>query len=1216
MNLAHRTYLFGAPGVNCPEEKVENETTMQPLKPLELPCDGVRLIEASAGTGKTYTIATLYLRLLLEQGRSVREILVVTFTQAATEELRDRIRARMREALAALQGAACDDPLLNQLLARLEDPEQAAQRLIDELTAIDEAAIFTIHGFCQRMLLENAFESGALFDTEFITDESELLAGVVEDFWRREFYGNPGLAELASDRWGTPEGLRRAIRSHVARRELVVLPELDERAFEPAVYRAVFAEMAALWAEEREAILTLIHDCKDLSRGPYKLEPVEAAALAMDEFLAAAPRDYALAPDLELFSAGKLAGAITPAKKKKGIQPPEHPFFDLCDRAIALRRMKELGLTVKAIDTCREALAARKQELAVISFDDLLASLSDALQGEGGEELARRIAERFPLALIDEFQDTDPEQYRIFATVYRERPGCGLFMIGDPKQAIYSFRGADVFTYMMAKGDTDAANDRFTLGTNWRSAEGLVQGVNVLFSGCAAPFIYQGHIDFEPVAAAGKADAKPLRVDGQVPTPLQAWFVAREPENTDRRAGKIINKGWAHQQLSLACAEEIVRLLRLGAEARATLEDAPLAPRDIAVLVRDRNEAAKVQEALRARGVASVYYSRDSVLESEEAHELLRILLAVAEPDEERALRAALCTGLLGLTAGELDALMADENGWEDLVEAFHRYHDLWLRADFMAMFRHLLHDRGIAHRLLRLEGGERRLTNLLQLAEMIQNAGREHHGIENLLHWFAEQCANPNGESEEQQLRLESDEALVKIVTIHKSKGLEYPVVFLPFLWGAKPVKSGLPPLFHEEGDERRLVLDLLADLEHYALAEKERLAEELRLLYVALTRAKHLCYFAWGHFKEADRSALAWLLHAEAADDTLEQVAERFRELDDAAMRERLEALAEGAPGCLQITEPPPLTEARYEAPAAKAGLLTARTPRRAVYQTWRVASFTGLSSNRFELERPDYGSAREDSESETRHRGPDIFRFPKGARAGTFMHAIFERLDFPLAQGEALAAEVSRQLARHGYGSEWQAIIEGMVGDVLDTPLNGSGLRLRDITARKRLNELEFYYPLARLEAGRLNALLPGLGTPRDEGPALRFDPISGVMRGFIDLVFEHGGRFYIADYKSSHLGAKVEEYGEEALQRSVVQHRYDLQYLIYTVALHRYLSHRLPGYDYATHFGGVYYLFLRGMRPAHGDRYGVHFDRPEPGLIEALDRLFAGKGRAAA
>ncbi|MGE0081370.1 MAG: exodeoxyribonuclease V subunit beta, partial [Thiohalomonadaceae bacterium] len=888
---------------------------MRPLDPLTLPCHGVRLIEASAGTGKTYTVATLYLRLLLEQQRSVRDILVVTFTVAATEELRDRIRARMREAIHVLNGGDTRDALLRALVDAQSDPAAAARRLADELTCIDEAAIFTIHGFCQRMLQEHAFESGAPFELELMADDRELRHEVVQDFWRRTFYqGSAGLARLAWETWGTPAALYDAIKPHLARPDLRILPETPEGECDSAAWRALHAKAAATWAEHGAAIADELRTSKALSRDKskgYAADRLDAAIAALDAHFAGEAEDYVLPQDFRLFTRAHIDGAVLATSRKKGLPPPDHPFFDQCEELLRLRAARIMQLTAEALRFCRAELARRKAERGLVSFDDLLTRLAEALHGAGGDALARHIARRFPAAMIDEFQDTDPQQARIFSRIYAGREDCALFMIGDPKQAIYSFRGADVFTYIDAKRATDAESDRFTLHTNWRSCTPLVQAVNALFEPHSAPFIFAEDIGFHPVEAAGEADKKPLRIDGASPAPLRAWFVPGERARLNK--GRIPGN-WSAEHLARACAVEISRLLALGAEGRARIGDAPLAPRDIAVLVRTHREAQHVQAALREAGIPAVCQVRDSVFASEEAQELLRIMLAVAEPTDERRLRAALGTTLAGLTAADIDALVRDELRWENTLEQVQALHERWLARGFMPMLRRLLQLWDVAPRLLSLPDGERRMTNLLQLGDLIQNAAHEHAGMENLLRWYADQCGEPNGDSEEQQLRLESDEALVKIVTIHKSKGLEYAVVFLPYLWSTRKVNEKGAVLCHD--DARRPVLDLGSPQwdEHWRRAERERLAEDLRLLYVALTRARHLCYFTWGRFAGAKRSALAWLLHGDGMAPDTDTFAAHMKALEDDALRRALTDWAARAPGCMTVEDLPP-----EQAPAA---------------------------------------------------------------------------------------------------------------------------------------------------------------------------------------------------------------------------------------------------------------------------------------------------------
>ncbi len=1163
---------------------------MQPLNLNQLPLQGIRLIEASAGTGKTYTIASLYLRLLLERQLTVKQILVVTFTNAATEELRDRIRRRIREALQVMQGATCQDEVLQQILDNVDDSKQATQQLKDALTLLDEAAVFTIHGFCQRMLSENAFESGSLFDAEFITDESDYLRAIAEDFWRSHFYiKSESEAQWIASQWSGPGALLSETYRYLNRHGLEIIPQVDEQQLQTllAQRQQLVEQLQQCWQQHEQSIRELIEKNKGLKANIYSAKAVSEMMMQMAQFV---EQPNSLPSRIELFTPAKLAKSV-----KKGVESPTHPFFTLCETLHAEwygpEQLQRLHILQQFMAYTKTTLAERKQQQSVISTDDLLLHLQLALQGEGGEALAAHIRHQYPIAMIDEFQDTDPVQYSIFRAIYYGQEEVGLYMIGDPKQAIYSFRGADIFTYMQARHDTQ---DHYTLETNWRSSSQLVSAVNQLFQQAEKPFIYDADIHFYPVNAAGQADKQALLFNGQAIMPLQVWHIPRQED-------KAIPKTVARPMLAQHTAQQIAQLLNQGLAGELTIGEKTLQPHDIAVLVRSHVEANEIQQALRAYNIASAYISRDSVFNTFEASALGRLLQAILEPANERRLRATLCDSLIGYSANQLLTLLEDENQWERLLEQFQHYHQQWRDHGFMAMFQLLLHQQHLPQKLLASEGGERKLSNLLQLAELLQANSKQQHGMEGLVHWYFEQL-EAKGEDEERQLRLESDEALVQIVTIHKSKGLEYPVVFLPFIYGAMPTRDNEPLLFHREQDNQ-LLLDMGSnDYElHYTLSDKERLAEELRLLYVALTRAKHLCYLAWGMVKDADRSALAYLLHGHTmAELSDQQILQAWQQL----------AQAQQSHNAIAISSLPDASGMRYQGGAIHNDELRPRSFNGDIHQNWRVSSFTTLSSHSgsHHAMLPDYDAVETVIEKPQRS-GQDIFNFPRGANAGTMMHALFENIDFTQQQGKTIQEVTEEQLLRYGFDEVWQNVIETMVNNVLNTSLDcDSGLSLNKISQSQRLVEMEFHFPLASLNAVKLNKVLEGLGDYPGEGNNLNFAYHQGIMTGFIDLVFEYQGRYYIADYKSNHLGDQTQDYHSDSLKVAMQQHRYDLQYLIYTVALHRYLKQRLPDYDYDCHFGGIYYLFLRGMRP--DSQQGIYWDRPEGELIETLNQLFEG------
>ncbi len=1175
----------------------------QPLNLNTLPLDGVHLIEASAGTGKTYTIATLYLRLLLERGLSVKQILVVTFTNAATEELRDRIRKRIREALQQLQGRTEGegDPALQAVLAVLDDRKAALQILKDALTLMDEAAVFTIHSFCQRMLSENAFESGSLFDADFITDEGDYLRAIAEDFWRSHFYAlEVADAEWVASQWKGPAALLAGLRRYLDRHELTVIPQVspNQLAALLAQRHELVKQVQQQWQQQRAELRELLANEKGFNGNKYRKNTVAKAQAAMDQFCEQ-HNPLALSERIDLLSASKIATVM-----KKGFSPPKHHFFNLVDELIEVwatsESLRRVVIMQQFMEYSRRTLSERKTLHNVLSSEDLLVHLSDALKGSAAEALAARIRQQYPMAMVDEFQDTDPVQYSIFRSIYHQQPDCGLYMIGDPKQAIYSFRGADIFTYMQARHDT---SHHYTLDTNWRSSSQLIAAVNQLFSSAHKPFIYEDDIQFHPVKASIQADEKPLLINGEQIAPLQVWQVLREEGD-----GKVINKDRVKPLLAQCCAEQIAQLLNQGLSGSASLGDEPLHPNDIAILVRNHKEAGAVQQALRSCGIASAYISRESVFNSREAEALGRLLLAVLEPGNERRLRAALCDEMMGLNAQQLLETLEDDNLWERRLAQFQHYHTQWRDYGFMSMFQKLLHQQQLPQTLLATSNGERALSNLLQLAELLQAASKQQHGMEGLLHWYFEQLT-AKGEDEERQLRLESDEALVQIVTIHKSKGLEYEVVFLPYLYESRVHKRENPvkPIEFHAADSNKLVLDLGSkDYDNSVeRAETERLAEDLRLLYVALTRAKQRCYLAWGPIKGAAESALGYLLHNG-----------QMAELTDGQILERWQQLAQQAPGAIAVQQLPEITGEFYRGGGDLGGQLQLRSFNGEIERSWQISSFSALTSSRgHRAILPDY-DASEPITERPKLPSNNIFTFPRGANAGTMMHTLFENIDFTQSQGRSVAEVSAEQLAKYGYEAHWQPVIETMVHNVLNTELDReSGLTLAQISNNQRLIELAFYYPLANINATKLNKLLGEVGGYPGEGAALNFMPHQGIMTGFVDLIFEYQGRYYIADYKSNHLGEQLADYQPAQLEAAMQQHRYDLQYLIYTVALHRYLKQRLTGYEYERDFGGVYYLFLRGITPEQGSGSGVYFNKPEYELIEQLDQLFSSSANPA-
>lgn len=1191
------------------------------LQPMAFPLTGARLIEASAGTGKTFTIASLYLRLLLGHGGeqygygqplSVEQILVVTFTEAATAELKGRIRRRIHEARLAFARGLSHDPVIKPLLEVIEDHAQAADLLLAAERQMDEAAIFTIHGFCQRMLVENAFESGSRFENEFVTDETRLKNQVVADYWRRYFYSLPAASiQLIRSYWAKPAQLYQQIHHHLSGKAetlSVALPDGELVQLLQSVLDNV-DQLKLMWREQSPAALDLLDQAieqKVIDKRSYSAANLPKWKEKVNAWAQQPTLDDSLPDELNRFSLAMLA-----EKTKSGITP-QHPLFSAIEDFLCHTTTLKPLLMAHAIHQCRILLAERKNEHQWLSFDDLLSQLAYALDDDPSGALAGRIRQLYPVAMIDEFQDTDPLQYAIFSGIYLAEPRCGLFMIGDPKQAIYAFRGADIFTYIKARNQVV---DHYTLGINWRSSQQVIESVNQLFSGCDAPFIYQQDIPFTAAGYSDKADERQWLLADEVQPAVTLWY----PDGNS-----LINRETYNQQMANATAAQIQAILMhsdAGSGGLKTSESVKaIAANNIAVLVRTGREGKLVKRALASQGIASVYLSnQDSVFSSPVARDLLRLLQAVHLPDNERLVRSALATPLFALPITQLDELNYDESAWDRVNLEFRSYRQLWQQRGILPMLRAVLIQRQFAQRWLSEMDGERHLTDYLHLAELLQSASLEIESDVALIRFLSQSIDDAQegiGGDDQQIMRLESEANLVQIVTIHKSKGLEYDIVFAPFVMNYRAVSGRDGEAKYHDSHSDETIIDISPDSDALEKADRERLAEDLRLLYVALTRAVYGLYIGIAPLAKpgarsfsgesvAHLSAMGYLLQNGQAGDA-DRLAEALRTY-----------VAQTSSSVIAI--PPELPAHGYTAPQAGTAALDYSQLQRPIERSWRMTSYSNLVKQSAhshalaaELEVPgfDLDSAEETNQPAVIQDEKNIFTFARGARPGTFLHALLEKVEFTQAAGsEVNLAIIEKLMEQEQIDELWQPVLTAMIDRVMTTALDSKSLKLGTIPPEQRLVEMEFLLPIALLNAPRLNQIIRRFDPLSARAEELGFFPVQGMLKGFIDLVFEYQGRYYILDWKSNHLGNHPDDYTQSRIEQAMVEHRYDLQYHLYALALHRFLAMRIPDYDYARHFGGVYYLFLRGVNP--GTTNGIYYTRPDEELIEQLNAWMDGR-----
>lgn len=1179
---------------------------MQNLDPITLPLNKSVLIEASAGTGKTFTIANIYLRLLLGIGckpLTVEQILVVTFTKAATEELKNRIRKNIQQCADFLQDKrngldtqsesrsyAKNLDFLEQLYPQVSNLQEALLRLNIAECDIDTASVFTIHGFCQKMLVQFAFESGVRFDLDLQPNQRDLLKKLSEDVWRELFYPkNLVESRLIAEKLSTPEALLARCFPYLEKD----LPSLDD----PFIHTDISAFLAKIadfitgikryWLNNKQEMVGLIQESiqkEQLNGVSYKQESLEKWQFALDKW-ANDEKHYFPKKELSYFSEDYLA-----AKTRKGCVVPESVCFVAIRQYIAeyetefqfLDENVASILTYQFLIALRDKLSAYKQAHPQRSFDDLLIMLNQALkQPNTGQALAQKIRAIYPFAMIDEFQDTDLTQYEIFSQIFMvEKQGNGFIMIGDPKQSIYKFRGADIFTYLMAAKQAD---EQFTLGKNWRSLPKVVQAVNNLFSFATSqvsPFIYQD-IGFHPVDVDNHK--------GELVSE-KGHFVFYCSEKTKLDEVAEICAYQIHQQLKAMKAGKFGIKNENGFTA--------FAPKDIAILVRKGSHAVRIKNALAKRNIKSVYFSESSsVFSSEIATELCWLLQAGLNPYHSQALLSALGSTLWGLTAAEIYHYKENETLREATVNQFIHYHSVWKAQGVLPMLHKIYLEQGIIERLKGMLNADRLITDLLHLTEILQEKSQSLESEAELVRWYEKQVSSQ--EDNEQQLRLESEDELIKIVTIHGSKGLQYPIVWLPFA----AQKS--------DGDKRDFGLyrSTQGELSWYfgkneeaeSVIQNEEYAEDLRLFYVALTRAESQLNLVVPK-TISGWSPLHYLLSESDIPKSKVDITTYFQRknisdnpvnVENELPFERWEETA---------------TDEYYEAKSFSGNIRIAN----------QITSFSSLYAQHERLSEGrkshlvDSAQDRDTAYSEIIESDTAVenspyspFQFPHGVKVGTILHSFLEHCRF----GQPIDKEsIAILCERLELDEQWIEPTAQWFEQIFATPIGTAHFCLNEVDEKQCLMEWQFYLRLKNEKAlGQLNRLLKQHTPLAKYLPDLQLPQLEGFVRGFVDCIVQMEGKFYLLDYKSNFLGYLPQNYSRENLEKEMGKQRYDLQYLLYTLALHRYLISRLgERYDYERDFGGVAYLFLRAMNGEPGS--GIYFDKPSRELIEEMDKLF--------
>ncbi|MFC0678911.1 UvrD-helicase domain-containing protein [Lysobacter korlensis] len=1182
---------------------------------LPLHAGGRSLIEASAGTGKTWTISVLYLRLLLEgdQPFGAARIAVTTFTEAAAQELQERLRQRLAwaEQLAcrALDGTlpACGDGRTDEawLHARwscaagidVGRVRTDLNRLRLAQVELDLAPISTLHGFCRRVLSDFPFECGSAFLPDEMACSRTLHAELVQDLWRELVQSSEALdpgaqAWLEAGRDALARALEQAMAPGVAIRALdeAVLHEVMQ-----AAHAARLRDFVGDGSRFKSARSVLMRGLSGLADYIDAGDPAAPWPATMDKDLRADPQTQ-----------------FKPAQLQAALDSSELVF---AQRALTVLKHAMAPVKAEALQRFRDRLHAKREkhlrERGLMTFDAQIQRVHAALHGDGAAAFAERLHEAWPVMLVDEFQDTDTQQFAIVDRIYRDHAGAPrgrLVMIGDPKQAIYRFRGGDIHAYLAARAGADTL---LHLQVNHRSSRALVGALNEWHALAGAVLGQQGRLGIrvEPVAAAGRADLRPLVEDGE---PCLRPLVI----HLQRECGSAREE---RRMLALrACANQIAGMLE---SRRHVIGDAGLRPGDIAVLLPRHDDIVRLRALLLERRVPCVGASRDSVFATPIARDLLLFLYGIEHAANDAAVRAALATRLGGATYDSLRALRDDPLQWQPIAQRFMGWRARWHSGGVLAAIRDVIAECG--PRLVDTADGERALTDLRHLGELLQDASTRIDGVQALLAWFAAQRdaeIESTEAAEEQQLRIESDARRVRLMTLHASKGLEFPVVFLPLMWDHAGRDPKLPVVPDPLNGGRVLDLGSEAFDEAMDQARVEDQDERFRVLYVALTRAQYACHLyalptdrpdgnSRSPLADPQRSALdAMLARLQAQLPSGERLADIAHHIGWSEgwswpmVRYRADVEA-------RTPRPRVLSEPAASRMLSKHSFSTlTRSARIDLVEEASATDEVPVPASIEEPARAAHGG--EASADEVAHPELEALAAVRGADFGNALHAMFEhrRIGEPMtAQLDLIRASLleagvrSRELTV----DELVPLLAARVQATLDAPLLSSDatLCLGVLPARSMRAEMEFHFAIDDVAVRALREACAANGEP-DLVPMLAASRLNGLMTGKIDLVFEHEGRFHVLDYKGNWLGDRLSAYAPTALRAAMDDHHYRFQALLYTVAVDRYLRQRLPRYRRSDHLGEAIYVFVRAAGLAPGA--GVWTQRFDDALIDAVDR----------
>jgi len=1211
------------------------------------------LIGASAGTGKTYTITGIFLRLLLEENIEAQKILVVTFTNKAASELKARIRLLLQNFNHKIEFPKIEskDILVNEIYDEYKNiliKNHDKKKIIQEsIRNFDFMSIETIHSFCQKTINEYAFESNVNYDM-ILTDIKDLEQQLIEDFYRIEFQNASRIFNEIYSYAEVTKDLKDFLKNITNYPKIKILPHkinanIKEKLLE--IYDIKISakkEINNLWQKnkmflsDKDTIKKVKELCinsgffksslkeKDVIK---KLNKLETFFLS-DNFPFDNTKDF-FKKHFHYFSIDKLEKEKYVKFKEEGISDCKFfiIFQELYDKipnyleikssmAILVKQYK-IFILLKWKDYVKEELDKRKKVQNIFTFQDMINITAKAVKNE---KLLKSLQTKYKVALIDEFQDTDPIQYEIFDTIFNSNNNSKtnkqlLFFIGDPKQSIYKFRGADIFSYFNV---VNKIKNKYTLKVNYRSSKKCVDAVNTIFSNSNNPFIYN-EIEFDKISA-DKSDLTLINQGNDISGLHITLF--NNPENKNFLIKDEIENIFPRKMVS-----DIISILHGNKDKKLQINNQNINESDITILVKTNKQALLIQELLNEKKIKSVIYSDSSIWQSDEAIQLNIILETILNYDKVQFIVRLLATNIFNFSAKDIYQIINNKNHQDnntkiEIIEQFKNANQNWKHFGIYSAVKTLFLQFNIEIKLFEYKNAERIFTNFYHILELLQKEEIEKKLSQDAMLDYIQNKIENSDKTEDSEIRLESEEKSIKIMTIHKSKGLEFNIVFLPFLY-ENGFKKKVYSIYHDDKQNNELILNLEPEEEHYVLQQKEEKAENLRAFYVAITRAKYKTYLYWGmlgqHYK---KNSIFQLLHKK--DSNYEDVLIDINNLSTKSNNSILyTGISDEEIKNLLENKTTSLDQEYQSKKQKKIDLIEpSKIPYQNLQTKYSINSYSSLihtkhiSENHIVFIEKNIFTEEKEQPIDFFNKDKTIFDFPKGSLAGNTIHNILENIDFQklnIIETEKKIKEILEKDNFNKDNNKWHyRVIYDMIDTLLNKPLfNKDNFSLKNLSKENKIPEMEFLFSFNQLKLNKIFAIIK-----EELKESKNIDLIftdnktllsQGFIKGFIDLIFVYNGKYYIVDWKSNFLGSTKNDYNQENMKQTMNNNQYYLQYYIYTIALHRFLKQNIDDYDYNKHFGGVLYLFVRGI--SKSSNTGIFFDLPKKDTIKKINNLLS-------